>query len=76
MMARVRMVVEVGRVAKLEIYLKVEPKDFLVEFGRIASRMAPGIFVLVFGLWVEREESGRTGFPSGCTGGWDCHSLE
>lgn len=54
--------------AKLGIYVKVEPKDFLVELGRIASRMAPGIFVLVFGLWVEKEESGRTGFPSGCTG--------
>lgn len=33
-------------------------------FGRIAPRMAPGMFVPVFGLWLEREESGRTDSPS------------
>lgn len=39
-----------------------------MEFRRIASRMAPRIFVLIFCLWVEREESDRTQVfhPSSC----------
>lgn len=30
--------------------------------------MAPGMFVLAFGLWLEREESGRAGSASAVCG--------